>query len=483
MDWLLQYWPYLLAVVLLVVVAARLAIMLPRFRQPARHSGERTIRVVGVGGGGGNAINHMIKAKHPGVEYIAVNTDAQVLDESRATRRVQIGQQLTKGLGAGGDAAIGREAAEEDVDELGRMVTGADLVFIAAGLGGGTGSGAAPVIAAQAREAGALTVGVVTKPFSFEGTGQRRVADIAEAELQGTVDTLLLVENDRVLDMVGEDTSMLEAFTVVNEVLARTVRAIVDVMTVPGLINLDFADVRSVMKNGGAATTGIGWASGPDRAVEAARGAVTNPLLQHDISGAGAILLNVAGASTMTMREVTKAADEIRTAADDEATIIFGTIFDDRLGDELRVTVIATKFREREADAVSAAATETVAPPAMPAVAEVLAAEEAKAAEEELTVEAAAAVEEAAFTPAIAAAPVVAAALVDEPRADVGLDEVAPVEEPAPVATSLAIGASLSQGMPWMEPAEPETSESQVEVAAPELAASPEEPAAAFDDQ
>ena len=347
MDWLLQYWPYLLAVLLIGLLAVRLVTMLPRFRQPTRHSGERVIRVIGVGGAGGNAINHMIKAKQHGVEYVAVNTDAQVLDESLAMRRVQIGAQLTQGLGAGGDATIGREAAVENQDELGRMVAGSDLVFIAAGLGGGTGSGAAPVIAAKAREAGALTVGVVTKPFTFEGAGRWKVADEAEAALKANVDTLLLIQNEKVMDMIGEDTSMLEAFRVVNEVLARTVRAIVDVMTVPGLINLDFADVRTVMHNGGTATTGIGWASGPDRAVEAAHAAVNNPLLDHDISGAGAILLNVAGASTMSMREVTRAADEIRNVADPEASIIFGTIFDDHLGDELRVTVIGTRFSDR----------------------------------------------------------------------------------------------------------------------------------------
>ena len=347
MDWLTQYWPYLLAVLLIGLLAVRLVTMLPRFRQPTRHSGERSIRVIGVGGAGGNAINHMIKAKQRGVEYVAVNTDAQVLDESLAMRRVQIGAQLTQGLGAGGDAQIGREAAVEDEDELGRMVAGSDLVFIAAGLGGGTGSGAAPVIAKKAREAGALTVGVVTMPFTFEGAGRRKVADEAEAELKANVDTLLLIQNEKVMGLIGDDTSMLEAFRVVNEVLARTVRAIVDVMTVPGLINLDFADVRSVMRNGGTATTGIGWASGPDRAVDAARAAVNNPLLDHDISGAGAILLNVAGASNMSMREVTRAADEIRNVADPEASIIFGTIFDDHLGDELRVTVIATRFNDR----------------------------------------------------------------------------------------------------------------------------------------
>jgi cell division protein FtsZ len=346
MDWLTQYWPLLVAGLLLLILLIRLVMMLPAFRPAPRHSGERTIRVVGVGGAGGNAIDHMIRAKQRGVDYIAVNTDAQVLDDSLAPKHVQIGEQLTQGLGAGGDSAVGRQAAEEDAEAIGRALAGSDLVFIAAGLGGGTGSGAAPVIAAQARESGALTVGVVTKPFSFEGAARRKVADAATADLHANVDTLLLIENDRVLDLVADETSMLDAFKVVNEVLGQTVRAIVDIMTVPGLINLDFADVRAVMRDGGTALTGIGWASGSDRAVEAARKAVGNPLLDHDIAGAGAILLNVAGASGMTMREVTRAAEEVRASADPEATIIFGAIFDDRLRDDLRVTVIATRFRD-----------------------------------------------------------------------------------------------------------------------------------------
>jgi cell division protein FtsZ len=347
MDWLTQYWPFVVVGVLLLLLLARLAIMLPIFRPAPRHSGERTIRVVGVGGAGGNAINQMIRAKQRGVDYITVNTDAQVLEESLAPKQVQIGEQLTQGLGAGGDASVGRQAAEEDADEIGRALAGSDLVFIAAGLGGGTGSGAAPVIAEQARAAGALTVAIVTKPFSFEGTARRRVAEAAAVDLHAAVDTLLLIENDRVTNVIADDTSMLDAFRVVNEVLGQTVRAVVDIMTVPGLINLDFADVRTIMRGGGLALTGIGWAHGSDRAIEAARQAVGNPLLDHDLRGAGAILLNVAGASGMTMREVTQAAEEIRAAADPDATIIFGAIFDDRLRDDLRVTVIATRFADQ----------------------------------------------------------------------------------------------------------------------------------------
>ena len=225
------------------------------------------------------------------------------------------------------------------------------------------------MIAAQARQAGALTVGVVTRPFEFEGAGRRKIADAAWVELRANVDTLLVIENERVVDLVGEETSMLEAFTVVNEVLAGTVRAIVDIMTVPGLINLDFADVRAIMQDGGMATAGIGAAVGPDRAVAAAQAAVTNPLLNHDLAGAGAILLNVAGASGMTMREVQRAAEVVRSAADPDAMIIFGTIFDDHLDDELRVTVIATRLRDDFAyvhrvasDTSSVAETEEPAP-------------------------------------------------------------------------------------------------------------------------
>ena len=481
MDWLTQYWPYLLAVLLIGLLAVRLVTMMPRFREPTRHSGERTIRVIGVGGAGGNAINHMIKAKQRGVEYVAVNTDAQVLDESLAMRRVQIGAHLTQGLGAGGDATIGREAAEEDAEDLARMVAGADLVFIAAGLGGGTGSGAAPVIAKKAREAGALTVGVVTKPFMFEGAGRRHVAEQAEAELKANVDTLLLIENERVMDLVGEDTSMLEAFRVVNEVLARTVRAIVDVMTVPGLINLDFADVRTVMRDGGTATTGIGWASGPDRAVEAARAAVNNPLLDHDISGAGSILLNVAGASTMSMREVTRAADEIRAVADPEASIIFGTIFDDHLGDELRVTVIATRFSDRTVARAAVAAPVVAEAVAAPVVAKAVAAPEIApeaapvappileeqqpvqaaafatvASWEEPTVEPAS-TPEPAWTPEPEPEPVPVASVAEEPSAE-------------PVGFHVAADDESEQVTPWYVSSAPARSD------APEATAASEEP-------
>ena len=488
MDWLTQYWPYLIAAGLLVVLVARVAIvLLPKYRQPVRHSGERTIRVIGVGGAGGNTVNHMIRAKQRGVDYIAVNTDAQVLDDSLAARRVQIGEQLTQGLGAGGDAAIGRQAAEEDAEEISRLVAGSDLVFIAAGLGGGTGSGAAPVIAAEARKVGALTVGVVTRPFAFEGLGRRRIADAAEAELRANVDTLLLIENERVLSIVGEDTSMLDAFTAVNEVLASIVRAVVDIMTVPGLINLDFADVRAIMQDGGMATAGIGAAVGPDRAVAAAQAAVTNPLLNHDLAGAGAILLNVAGASGMTMHEVKRAAEVVHSAADPEAMIIFGTIFDDHLDDELRVTVIATRLSDDFAyvhrvasDTTSIAATDEPAPAAAVAVAAASAVTEEESEEDAPRWAAIPIVtSEDELVPVVASGATATAELdnVPEPfapwapsQAYVARVEDAPAEEPAAPADASWIAPTVGAEVPEPEP-EPAAPESEPWVAANVLAA------------
>ncbi len=392
--------------------------------------------MVGVGGAGGNAVNHMIRGKQRGVDYIAVNTDLQVLEDSLAPRRVQIGAELTQGLGAGGDATIGRQAAEEDAEEIGQLVAGADLVFIAAGLGGGTGSGAAPVIAAEARKAGALTVGVVTRPFDFEGSGRRKIADAATAELRANVDTLLLIENQRVLGIVGEDTSMLDAFTAVNEVLAGTVRAVVDIMTVPGLINLDFADVRAIMQDGGLATAGIGSAVGPERAVVAAQAAIANPLLNHDLAGAGAILLNVAGASGMTMREVDRAAEVVRTAADPDAMIIFGTIFDDHLDDELRVTVIATRLRDDIAH-VSRAEAVAAVPAAAAAVAVVAAVELDEEPEDE--------------APHWAAIPIVTSEEEPVPVVASGTTAVAELDNvPEPLAPWAAPGRAAEP--PWYDP-------------------------------
>jgi len=346
MDWLAQNWPFVVVGVLVVLLVARLVLGLLPSRSAPRHTGQQTVRVVGVGGAGGNAINEMISVRRGMVEFIAINTDGQVLEQSTADQRIRIGDQVTKGLGAGGDAAVGRRAAEEDAELIRSAVAGADLVFVAAGLGGGTGSGAAPLVAAHAREAGALTVGVVTMPFAFEGTARRRVAETAADQLGPNVDTLLVIENERVNDLVSDDTPMSEAFHVVNEVLGQTIRAVVDIMSRPGIINLDFADVRSIMRDGGPGLTGIGRATGADRASDAARRAVASPLLELDLHGARGILLHVAGSSRLALHEVVTAAEVVREAADPDANVIFGATFDDHLKDELRVTVIATRFPE-----------------------------------------------------------------------------------------------------------------------------------------
>jgi cell division protein FtsZ len=302
------------------------------------------IRVIGVGGGGSNAVNRMIRAEMMGVEFIACNTDAQALLQSDAPHKIRIGDKITKGLGAGGDASIGQRAAEEDRDKIADAIADSDMVFITAGLGGGTGSGAAPVIAEIAKEQGALTIGVVTKPFSFEGARRKLVAEKAAEELKAQVDTLITVPNDRLKDVVQKNTSILDAFRVVDDVLRQGVQGISDIITMPGLINLDFADVRAIMKDAGSALMGIGRASGENRAVEAARQAIASPLLEVDIAGAQGILFNITGSSSLSLYEVTEAAEEIRAAADPEANIIFGTSFNERLGDEVMITVIATGF-------------------------------------------------------------------------------------------------------------------------------------------
>jgi cell division protein FtsZ len=302
------------------------------------------IRVIGVGGGGSNAVNRMIRAEMMGVEFIACNTDAQALLQADAPHKIRIGDKITRGLGAGGDASIGQRSAEEDAEKIGQALVDSDMVFITAGLGGGTGSGAAPVVAQLAKESGALTIGVVTKPFSFEGAKRKLVAEKAAEELKAQVDTLITIPNDRLKDVVQKNTSILDAFRVVDDVLRQGVQGISDIITMPGLINLDFADVRAIMKDAGSALMGIGRASGENRAVEAARQAIASPLLEVDIAGAQGILFNITGSSTLSLYEVTEAAEEIRQAADPEANIIFGTSFNDRLGDEVMITVIATGF-------------------------------------------------------------------------------------------------------------------------------------------
>jgi cell division protein FtsZ len=305
------------------------------------------IRVIGVGGGGSNAVNRMIRAEMMGVEFIACNTDAQALLQSDAPHKIRIGDKVTRGLGAGGDASIGQRAAEEDRDKIADAIVDSDMVFITAGLGGGTGSGAAPVVAELAKDTGALTIGVVTKPFSFEGSRRKLVAEKASEELKAKVDTLITIPNDRLRDVVQKNTSIVDAFRIVDDVLRQGVAGISDIITVPGLINLDFADVRAIMKDAGSALMGIGRATGENRALEAARQAVASPLLETNIAGAQGILFNITGSSNLTLWEVTEAAEEIRAAADPEANIIFGTSFNERLGEEVMVTVIATGFDGR----------------------------------------------------------------------------------------------------------------------------------------
>jgi cell division protein FtsZ len=317
------------------------------------------IRVIGVGGGGSNAVNRMIRAEMMGVEFISCNTDAQALLQSDAPHKIRIGDKITRGLGAGGDSAIGARAAEEDSEKIAQALADSDMVFITAGLGGGTGSGAAPVVAQLAKEAGALTIGVVTKPFSFEGAKRKLVAEKAAEELKAQVDTLITIPNDRLKDVVQKNTSIIDAFRVVDDVLRQGVQGISDIITMPGLINLDFADVRAIMKDAGSALMGIGRAEGENRAVEAARQAIASPLLEVNITGAQGILFNITGSSSLSLFEVTEAAEEIRAAADPEANIIFGTSFNERLGEEVMITVIATGFdgtRKRESQRRSEAA-------------------------------------------------------------------------------------------------------------------------------
>jgi cell division protein FtsZ len=330
------------------------------------------IRVIGVGGGGSNAVNRMIRAEMMGVEFIACNTDSQALLQSDAPHKIRIGDKITRGLGAGGDSTIGARAAEEDRDKIADALADSDMVFITAGLGGGTGSGAAPVVAEIAKEQGALTIGVVTKPFSFEGSRRKLVAEKSAEELKAKVDTLITIPNDRLRDVVQKNTSIVDAFRVVDDVLRQGVAGISDIITVPGLINLDFADVRTIMKDAGSALMGIGRATGENRALEAARQAVASPLLEINISGAQGILFNITGGSSLTLWEVTEAAEEIRAAADPEANIIFGTSFNERLGEEVMITVIATGFDGRRRPDQARATTgerETVATSVRPAAA------------------------------------------------------------------------------------------------------------------
>jgi cell division protein FtsZ len=302
------------------------------------------IKVVGVGGGGVNAVNRMIELGLRGVEFIAVNTDAQALLMSDADVKLDVGRELTRGLGAGADPEVGRRAAEDHAEEIEEALAGADMVFVTAGEGGGTGTGGAPVVARIAKSIGALTIGVVTKPFSFEGRRRQSQAEDGVAKLKEEVDTLIVVPNDRLLEISDRGISMIEAFATADQVLLAGVQGITDLITTPGLINLDFADVKSVMQGAGSALMGIGSARGADRAIKAAELAVESPLLEASIEGAHGVLLSIQGGSNLGIFEINDAAQLVKEAAHPEANIIFGTVIDDTLGDEVRVTVIAAGF-------------------------------------------------------------------------------------------------------------------------------------------
>ena len=302
------------------------------------------IKVVGVGGGGVNAVNRMIELGLRGVEFIAVNTDAQALLMSDADVKLDVGRELTRGLGAGADPEVGRRAAEDHAEEIEEALAGADMVFVTAGEGGGTGTGGAPVVARIAKSIGALTIGVVTRPFSFEGRRRQSQAEAGVNKLKEEVDTLIVVPNDRLLEISDRGISMIEAFATADQVLLAGVQGITDLITTPGLINLDFADVKSVMQGAGSALMGIGSARGADRAIKAAELAVESPLLEASIEGAHGVLLSIQGGSNLGIFEINDAAQLVREAAHPEANIIFGTVIDDTLGDEVRVTVIAAGF-------------------------------------------------------------------------------------------------------------------------------------------
>jgi cell division protein FtsZ len=302
------------------------------------------IKVVGVGGGGSNAVNRMVDAGLSGVEFVAANTDAQALLVVDADVKVQIGTESTKGLGAGANPEVGKDAAHESRDELKEVLKGADMIFVTAGEGGGTGTGGAPVVAEIAQELGALTVGVVTRPFGFEGRRRAEQAHRGIEELREQVDTLIVIENDRLLQVVEKRTSIIEAFRMADDILRQGVQGITDLITVPGIVNLDFADVRAIMTEAGSALMGIGTASGENRAAEAAHTAVSSPLLESSIEGATGVLLNISGPADMGLFEVNEAAEVVTSAADQNANVIFGAVIDEGLKDEVRVTVIATGF-------------------------------------------------------------------------------------------------------------------------------------------
>jgi cell division protein FtsZ len=307
------------------------------------------IKVIGVGGSGGSAVMRMIKAGIRGVEFISVNTDAQALNSNDANKKVHIGRETTRGLGAGMDPEVGAKAAEESKEEIKKQLQDADMVFITCGLGGGTGSGAAPIIAEMAKEMGALTVAVVTKPFAFEGVQRKNIAERALDNLTDKVDTIITIPNDRLLQVIDKKTSLLDAFAIVDEVLKQGVQGISELITIPGLVNVDFADVKSIMLDAGSALMGIGRASGENRAVDAAKLAIDSPLLEMSIKGAKGVLFSITGDPSLSMFEVNEAAEVITSALDPNARVIFGAVIDDRMDDELKITVIATGFNAGKA--------------------------------------------------------------------------------------------------------------------------------------
>ncbi len=304
------------------------------------------IKVIGVGGSGGSAVDRMVRAGIAGIEFVVMNTDVQALHHNAASRKLHIGKTVTRGLGAGMDPEQGKRAAEESQNDIREIVKDTDMVFITCGLGGGTGSGASPVIAQIAKDAGALTVGVVTRPFSFEGQQRVAIADDAYAALARSVDAIITIPNDRILQIIDKKTSMSDAFKIVDDVLRQGVQGISEIITVPGLINVDFADVRAIMKDTGSALMGIGIASGDDRAVEAAKAAISSPLLELSIDGARGILFTITGGTNLGMQEVAEAAKIITNSADEGAKVIFGAVIDETMGDDIRITVIATGFED-----------------------------------------------------------------------------------------------------------------------------------------
>lgn len=316
------------------------------------------IKVVGIGGGGGAAVNRMISDKIKGVEFIVVNTDVQALHQNLAPNKIPIGKTVTRGLGAGMNPDMGRRAAEESQNEIRNMLNGADMVFVTCGLGGGTGTGAAPEVAKLAKDIGALTVAVVTKPFSFEGAQRRRIADEGYQQLLEHVDTIITIPNDRVLQIIDKKTSLLDAFKVVDDVLRQGVQGISELITIPGLINVDFADVKAIMESSGSALMGIGRATGENRAVEAAKQAIASPLLEVAIDGAKGILFTITGGTDLGMHEVAEAAKIITGSADEDAKVIFGANVDEAMKEEVRITVVATGFDSRERRAAAPGAVE-----------------------------------------------------------------------------------------------------------------------------